>query len=118
MPLASARAARPAPPVLRDELDPPAQVIRLADNSAAALRERSDRNDMLAEIRSMKGLIEERFGALAFMEKLNRNPKQVALSQRLMEAGFSPALVRKLVDSLPTSTADTPGRTGLGCEHS
>ncbi|EHR72872.1 flagellar biosynthetic protein FlhF [Burkholderiales bacterium JOSHI_001] len=106
VPLAAARAARPVPPVLRDELDPPAQVIRLADNSAAAQRERSDRSDMLAEIRSMKGLIEERFGALAFMEKLNRNPKQVALSQRLMEAGFSPALVRKLVDSLPADTAD------------
>jgi flagellar biosynthesis protein FlhF len=103
VPLASARAARPAPPVLRDELEAPAQVIRLADNSAAAQR---DRSDMLAEIRSMKGLIEERFGALAFMEKLNRNPKQVALSQRLMEAGFSPALVRKLVDSLPADTAD------------
>ena len=29
---------------------------------------------MMSELRSMKGLIEERFGALAFMEKLQRQP--------------------------------------------
>ena len=28
----------------------------------------------MAELRSMKGLIEDRFGALAFMEKLQRQP--------------------------------------------
>jgi hypothetical protein len=29
---------------------------------------------MMNELRSMKGLIEERFGALAFMEKLQNQP--------------------------------------------
>jgi flagellar biosynthesis protein FlhF len=56
---------------------------------------------LLDELRSMRGLIEQRFGALAFMEKLQKQPRQAELSQRLLEAGFSPQLVRKLVESLP-----------------
>ena len=34
--------------------------------------------DLMAELRSMKGLIEERFSALAFMEKLQRQPRRGA----------------------------------------
>jgi flagellar biosynthesis protein FlhF len=49
----------------------------------------------------MKGLIEDRFGALAFMEKLQRQPRQAQLSQKMLDCGFSPALVRRLVDGLP-----------------
>ena len=67
---------------------------------------RRDQQDMMTELRSMKGLIEERFGALAFMEKLQRQPRQALLAQKLLDAGFSPGLIRKLVDSLPTKTAD------------
>jgi flagellar biosynthesis protein FlhF len=37
------------------------------------------------------------------MEKLQRQPRQALLSQRLLEIGFSPQLVRKLVESLPDS---------------
>ncbi|HEV8690870.1 MAG TPA: flagellar biosynthesis protein FlhF [Ideonella sp.] len=67
---------------------------------------RRDQQDMMTELRSMKGLIEERFGALAFMEKLQRQPRQALLAQKLLDAGFSPGLIRKLVDSLPAKTAD------------
>lgn len=67
----------------------------------------SDRSAMLDELRSMKGLIEERFGALAFMEKLQRQPRQAQLAQRLLECGFSPALIRKLVASLPPEGDET-----------
>jgi flagellar biosynthesis protein FlhF len=59
---------------------------------------------MMSELRSMRGLIEQRFGALAFMEKLQRQPRQAALSQRLLDCGFSPALIRRLVLGLPDDT--------------
>ena len=55
---------------------------------------------MMSELRSMKGLIEERFGALAFMEKLQRQPAQARLTQKLLDCGFSPALIRKLAEGL------------------
>lgn len=58
-------------------------------------------SDMLEELRSMKGLIEQRFNALAFLERLQRQPGQARLAQRLLEVGFSPALARKLTELLP-----------------
>ena len=67
---------------------------------------RRDQEDMMNELRSMKGLIEERFGALAFMEKMQRHPAQARMTQKLLDSGFSPALIRKLGDSLPAEVAD------------
>ncbi|BAL95053.1 flagellar biosynthesis protein FlhF [Rubrivivax gelatinosus] len=96
------RAAEPRrePPVLREEIRhaepllPQAPV--LADGAP-----RRDQAEMMEELRSMRGLIEQRFGALAFMEKLQRQPRQAQLTQKLLGCGFSPSLVRKLVEGLP-----------------
>jgi flagellar biosynthesis protein FlhF len=65
-------------------------------------RGRRDQLDMMNELRQVKGLIEERFSSLAFMEKLQRQPVQARLTQKLLELGFSPALVRKLAESCPS----------------
>ena len=61
---------------------------------------------MMNELRSMKGLIEERFGALAFMEKLQRQPAQARLTQSLLDSGFSPVLIRKLITGLGPEVTD------------
>jgi flagellar biosynthesis protein FlhF len=82
------------------------QQAQAAGHVAAARR---DQEDMMSELRSMKGLIEERFGALAFMEKLNRQPAQARLTQKLLDCGFSPALIRKIGDSLPMDATDEAG---------
>ena len=71
-----------------------------------AAHARRDQEDMLSELRQVRGLIEERFGALAFMEKLQRQPKQALLTQKLLDSGFSPALIRKIGDSLPADVVD------------
>jgi flagellar biosynthesis protein FlhF len=73
---------------------------------AAVASARREQQDMMNELRSMKGLIEDRFGALAFMEKMQRHPAQAQLIQKLLDCGFSPALVRKLTETLPTDAAD------------
>ncbi|HET9206787.1 MAG TPA: flagellar biosynthesis protein FlhF, partial [Burkholderiaceae bacterium] len=91
-----------AVPVAREPLRLPEAVPSLADATAAQREQAAVMN----ELRSMKGLIEDRFSALAFMEQLHRNPRQSALSQRLLESGFSPALVRKLVEHLPAEATD------------
>jgi flagellar biosynthesis protein FlhF len=77
----------------------------LADEFAPQSAHR-DQEAMMSELRSMKGLIEERFGALAFMEKMQRQPAQARMTQKLLDCGFSPALIRKLGDSLPAEVAD------------
>ncbi len=104
---------RREPPVLRDELRlaGPGQHDLLAQRAAsAATAAQTQRNDSVgelrSELRSVRDLIEERFGMLAFMERLQRDPRQAGLSQKLFEAGLSPALVRKLVQSLPVDAPD------------
>ena len=62
--------------------------------------------DLLAELRSMKGLIEERFSALTFMEKLQRRPGEARLTQKLLDCGFSPALIKKLAAGLTDDAGD------------
>jgi flagellar biosynthesis protein FlhF len=91
-------------PSLADRAPPAAQPRPVA--AAAEAVSRRDHEDMLRELRAMKGLIEERFGALAFMEKMQKQPRQALLTQRLLDCGFSPALVRKLADSLSPAVAD------------
>ncbi len=113
-----APAPRVVPPVLRDEIRVQQQAMQdlsgighgfggmgnhpLNDMPASSRREQ----EMMTELRAMKGMIEERFGALAFMEKLQRQPAQARLTQKLLDAGFSPALVRKLVEGLPAQTTE------------
>jgi flagellar biosynthesis protein FlhF len=104
---ASAQATpSPAPSRSREEARRPVETPVLVDthqtNADAARREQA----MMAELRSMKGLIEDRFGALAFMEKLQTSPRRAALTQRLLDAGFSPVLIRKLAEGLSPQCED------------
>jgi flagellar biosynthesis protein FlhF len=66
-----------------------------------ALALQREQGEMLQELREVRSLIEQRFGALAFMEKMQREPRAAQLAQRLLDAGFSPSLIRRLTDSLP-----------------
>ena len=106
-------------PVLRDEVTLPSAS---APAYAAAATARSaaqtspvpappnaggEQIEVMTELRSMRGLIEQRFGALAFMEKLQRQPRQANLAKSLLDAGFSPMLIRKLVESLPAEGDET-----------
>lgn len=97
-----------APGRLRLGAEPgPGQHDLLADAGVAAAAPR-ERQELMGELRSVRALIEERFGMLAFMERLQRDPRQAALSQKLFDAGFSPALVRKLVQALPADRQQVP----------
>jgi flagellar biosynthesis protein FlhF len=106
-------------PVLRDEVHLPdgtpmvAPMAPPVSNPLQMLAARGEQIEMMSELRSMRGLIEQRFGALAFMEKLQRQPRQALLAQRLLELGFSPALIRKLVESLPVDVEETQWAGGV-----
>jgi flagellar biosynthesis protein FlhF len=109
------RRDEPAPDVRR-ELPTLREEVRVSAPVAAhvpaaprgpVLAQRGEQTEMMTELRSMRGLIEQRFGALAFMEKLQRHPRQAQLAQHLLDAGFSPALIRKLVESVPAEGDET-----------
>ena len=123
-PIAAARsrlAAAREMPVLHDEVRPGEAALAPAAAPAAATAAvptppgaaRADQIEMMGELRSMRGLIEQRFGALAFMEKLQRHPRQAQLAQRLLDAGFSPALIRKLVQGLPVEVDESSWAAGV-----
>ncbi len=113
--LSAARAV----PVLREELtdaEPvrtPAAPALAAAAAAGPAASHAEQLEMLGELRSMRGLIEQRFGALAFMEKLQRQPRQAQLAQKLLDAGFSPALIRKLVHGLPADVDEASWASGV-----
>ena len=114
---APARSA-PALPTLRDEAAPSeAAARRPLPAPEAPSREQielqREQQEMLRELRNVRGLIEQRFGALAFMEKMQRQPRQALLSHRLLECGFSPALVRRLVEGLPADGDETDWAAGV-----
>jgi len=90
-------------PSLADVAAEQGRIRRSAEAEAAAVRREQE---VMNELRSMKGLIEERFGALAFMEKLQRQPGQARLTQKLLDCGFSPALIRKLSESMSPEVVD------------
>ena len=103
-----AEAPRSAPPLLHEPVDEMPRAPAMADAAPlppaaepAAVPMGLSQEQMLSELRAVKGLIEDRFGALAFMEKMQRQPRQAQLTQRLLDQGFSPALIRKLADGLP-----------------
>ncbi|MBL8328420.1 MAG: flagellar biosynthesis protein FlhF [Rubrivivax sp.] len=77
---------------------PPEPAVSLS--TPAPARSAED-GELLQQLREMRGLIEQRFGALTYLEKLRREPRQAQLSQRLLEAGFCPLLTRRLADNLP-----------------
>ena len=101
--------ARPEPPVLHQ----PAAMPAARAAAPAPAESRPDQAAMLNELRSMRGLIEQRFGALAFMEKLQRHPRQAQLTQRLLDAGFSPALTRRLAECLPAEVDEMSWASGV-----
>jgi flagellar biosynthesis protein FlhF len=101
------RLARSVAPVRRDPAAADEALHRAAPGAAEhAQREPQHDAAMMSELRSMKGLIEERFGALAFMEKLQKQPAQARLTQKLLDCGFSPMLIRKLVVGMKADVAD------------
>lgn len=112
-------------PVLRDEVrlhEPAATQATMRSTLSStpsftaavpAVPARGEQIEMMSELRSMRGLIEQRFGALAFMEKLQRQPRQAQLAQRLLDTGFSPALIRKLLESLPAEGDELAWASGV-----
>jgi flagellar biosynthesis protein FlhF len=104
---------RHEPPLLREEVLRP----RAAPALAAEAPPLASQHDMMAELRAMKGMIEERFGALAFIDRLQRQPAQARLAQKLLDAGFSPALIRKLADGMGADVADETAWAGAVLER-
>ncbi len=120
---ATGAAAPRDPPLLRDEVRARAEAEAetvpgaRASHAYATVPHAGPRDEMLAELRSVRGLIEERFASLAYLDKLQRQPAQARLTQRLLDCGFSPVLIRRLAEGLTMDVGDEVAWAGSVLER-
>jgi flagellar biosynthesis protein FlhF len=93
-----------------DKMHPARDAVRVAQPDPAtmsALKAAQEANaSMLGELRAMREMMQERFETIAFIEKLGRTPSQATLAHKLLDAGFSPVLTRKMLDAMPAEVAN------------
>lgn len=58
---------------------------------------------LAAEIRNLRGMVEEQMAGFAWSELQRRDPAAARLLRQMLAAGFSPLLARHLLDHLPAS---------------
>lgn len=76
-----------------------------------------DQRQIMNELRAMRSVLEDRLDALAFMGKLQRSPERSRMVHRLLDCGFSPALVRKLASGIPDDCRDEDERAARLLAH-
>ncbi len=63
--------------------------------------------DIADELHALKTLIEDRFNTLTWLGKSSQNPTQSSLMLQLIRSGFSPHLVRAVLEKMPEGTDAT-----------
>src|SRR5579871_2644386 len=87
----SARAATPAG----------SHAAPAAHSGAAIAAATPTEQELLAELRSLRGLMEQRFSALVWHDSVKRRSRAAGLLWELLAAGFSTALARAAVNAVP-----------------
>jgi flagellar biosynthesis protein FlhF len=68
---------------------------------------------LMNEMQTIKALLERQLAGFAWGEMSRQSPTQAMLLAELLDAGFSSALARRLIDELPQTLAATDGRKWL-----
>lgn len=56
---------------------------------------------LVKELKSMRSMLQEQFSCMAWSDMQQRDPKRTSLLRNLVNAGFSPALARQLLEKMP-----------------
>lgn len=68
---------------------------------------------LMAEMQSIKSLLERQLAGFAWGEMSRQHPAQAMLLAEMLDAGFSSALTRRLIDQMPKEIAAIDGRKWL-----
>lgn len=106
-PVASAPEAVPA----REQAGSAAQtpVVHAAQQQGRAEQQRGSaeqQQGILSEIKSMRDMMQEQIASLSWSDMQHRAPERAGMLRTLLNAGFSPALSRQLLEKMPAD-ADT-----------
>ena len=100
-------AARQSKRIIKQELPPASVKAGAAAYSAEAAMPASpsfaspEQQGLVKEIKSMHSMLQEQFATMAWSDMQQRDPKRTKLLRNLVNAGFSPALARQLLDKMP-----------------
>jgi flagellar biosynthesis protein FlhF len=73
----------------------------------AAVEESSRSDDVMEELKSMRGMIASQLAGMAWFDTVRRSPVQTQALRLMIGNGFSPQLARQLVGRLPEGRDDT-----------
>jgi flagellar biosynthesis protein FlhF len=101
-------AARPAP-----ALDQAASEIGMTGGMMAGLDNGVQVQQLMAEMQSIKGLLERQLAGFAWSDMTRHAPAKAQLLGEMLEAGFSGLLARRLVEDMPEDLDMQAGRKWL-----
>ncbi len=98
------RAPAPVPAAPAPRVVAPNVVPSLGEVLGSASRPAE--TDVMAELRSMRGLIANQLSSIAWYEGVKRNPTQARLLRRMIGCGISGRLARQIVGRMPVDYSD------------
>jgi flagellar biosynthesis protein FlhF len=107
--------AEEAPAAIRRRVEPAPtkpDLVPLAPEPVTAFQAETAQSlsAVMAEVASMRELIEQRLALMTFSESLRRRPLAARLTRDLLAAGFSPALARTITERLPDDISPAQAR--------
>ena len=92
-------AAQSQPPVTQDH-EPNAQNLAPITQQQPA---QPEQQKVLSEIKLMRDMMQEQIACLSWSDMQHRDPQRARLLRNMLNAGFSPALSRLLLDKMPAN---------------
>lgn len=74
----------------------------------------SEQQGILSEIKSMRSMMQEQIACLSWSDMQHRDPQRTEMLRSLLNAGFSPALSRQLLEKMPAEANISWVRQVLG----
>ncbi|MCX7195734.1 MAG: flagellar biosynthesis protein FlhF [Proteobacteria bacterium] len=62
-----------------------------------------EQQGILSEIKFMRNMMQEQMDCLSWSDRQQRDPKRTRMLRNLLNAGFSPALSRQMIDKMPAA---------------
>ncbi|GBL47480.1 flagellar biosynthesis protein FlhF [Sulfuriferula multivorans] len=105
----------PLPPKRRMESNQAASLSGALETARAASTAKqaaaSEFNEVMSEIRSMRGMLETQLAELSWGASQSRQPHRAVIMRELLAAGFSASLARHLAENLPAADTAEEGMT-------
>jgi len=82
------------------------EIMQQEAHAATPARQQANGEELMAELKSMRGMIASQLASLSWFDTVRRSPAQTQLLRLMLGSGFSPILARQLVHKLPEDCSD------------